>query len=171
MGENERVRQAVAKLQADHEAHLRGRVTPPEPPAVEVPEATPAQNTIVWGSYFARLLPERQTVEFGSIPTWDEMLTLPWEIAGPFTDPDKWAIGDDLYARGFRLSRTYDKTYPEGRWSTLINITAIVPITAHHFDTARDLRWDLAEANPTDPDHMALMRAVFTDPAWEGDRS
>ena len=52
-----------------------------------------------------------------------------------------------------------------------VHVCSMVPLTAEQFETARRLGWDLSGVSPDDLGGMNLMRAVWTNPQWEGDRS
>lgn len=125
--------------------------------------APASQTGIVWGSFFARKIPELQTVVFGAIPTFEEFIRLEGQARA-----EEWAEGP--YARGRRFARCYSTLEPDGEWGST-HIADMVPITAEQFETARRLGWYLADVGPDDPDGMALVRAVHTNPQWEGDRS
>lgn len=114
--------------------------------------ATPAQETIVWGSHFARIVPERFCVEFGRVANRDE-----------FT-PDRWPLFDDAkYADGWRPCLLHLPGDPG--MVGVRHISTLRPLTADQYADAEAVGWDTGRMEPK------LLIAVFTDPAWEGDRS
>jgi hypothetical protein len=114
--------------------------------------ATPSQQTITWGSKFARIDHAGFGVEFGEV--CDEAAAL---LAGAHHE----------HRSGIRFAVCYTKGRPGG-FVALRHITTLVPLTDDQFETARSAGWDATRCPRPDP--HGTLAAVFTDPRWEGDR-
>lgn len=123
-----------------------------------------AQRNITWGDHFARPLPELQVMVFGRCVTFEEFAATEGERAAA-----AWR-DEGPYQRGRRFARSYSVLAPDGEPGS-VHVCSMVPLTAEQFETARRLGWDLSGVGPDDPDGMNLVRAVWTNPQWEGDRS
>lgn len=122
-----------------------------------IPTPTPLQETIVWGTYFARPDFEARIVEFGQVAN------------SARADSGLWFMFDsDRYNAGWRVATVYVGTREER--VTARHISALVPLTQEEFETAQSFGFDTSKMGAT-PAGRAALTAVFTDPRWEGDRT
>lgn len=119
-------------------------------------EPTPVQQGIVWGSKFARPVPDQCCIEFGEV-------LIPGETIG-----QQRVAAFDGYEAGHRPSKVYTRRRPE-YLPTVRHIGDLAPLTDQQFAIAAAAGWDANRLALT-PEGRGVIRAVFTDPAWEGER-
>lgn len=126
--------------------------------------APPVLRDITWGDHFARLVPELQVVVFGRCHTFDEFAaTEGLEAAARWRD-------EGPYQQGRRYARSYSPLAPEGELGS-VHVCTMVPITPEQFETAKAYGWDINALAGGGPDGIGVLRAVFTQPGWTGDRT